>query len=332
VKIRTEDGQVFHLNDYHFITLYRNVHADNIHGSDTEHLVLLYEFRDWNGLAAAAVKSSKFDFDRVSWGKKTTASGTEIYLADGGNTVWLTGKDIQTLSSYLNDDVRPPNEARTQGFDQALSEIELVKNKKIDTDLCIQWPAKLPKGLKPEEGKEREDHYEYFLLGPTGHLEYPHIHFFIKPDHYIYYARATLAPRRGQQDKRGFALQNNLTFVREGTQATDEQPLLDMEKVVRHLVSGEDLVIAETKPTKKKGAKETDPEPADPSVAYYESYAVAWNVSPEWIADVFPATGLDLNDLGEYSPHSLVTLANVLQGNDFVEPRTAWEEKNNGGW
>ncbi|MET1076378.1 MAG: hypothetical protein ABWY11_27300 [Umezawaea sp.] len=325
MKIRAED-LVFHLNDYHFIHLYRNVNASTIHTSTSLHEVLLDEFQDWNGLAVAAAKSKKADFafDRIKWMKK----GSEIFPVDSGNAVGLSGPDIQTLVSYLNDGVGVPAGTRTKDFERAHAVVESMLKKKASRKLDFQWPNKLPAGVRHKDGRTTSERVDHFVWGPNGDAEYPHVHLFLSLGGVVTEGRATLVPARGASSKRGVPLLHDLTFDRSETVPSDEKALLELEKVMRCVVYGEDFTGVPTKSPEK--AEVEDEVSEDESAAYYQSFALAWNVTADWVASIFPACGIELAELGEFGPKDLVAMANPVSGPPrFTVPDKAFDTRNN---
>jgi hypothetical protein len=324
MKIRIDEDE-YHINDYHFIQLFRNVNAGNIGKSTELHMVLLNDFHDWNGLAAAASRSKVADFKHknLGWMKKNK----EIFPVDGGDMVPLSGADILTLALYLNDDVMIPQETRTKHFAQALAALELLKKKTATTVLAIQWPLRLPSGVRYKKGKTGEHHSEHFVWGPNGDAEHPHVHCFVDPEGDLYEAQATLAPLRGSENKRHLKFRNNLTVNRMDAMGAEDPVLDELEKVMKSVAYGMNLDVA-TASTKKEPAKETEKDKSkvvDEVDAEFVRYAVANDVDVDWVVAVATECGIAADEIDEWLVESLQTMAQ--SGGDKKKPVTVPEKK-----
>ncbi|WP_086820465.1 hypothetical protein [Allokutzneria sp. NRRL B-24872] len=297
MKIRTRDGDVFHINEHHVIHLYRAVNRDRIGSSTGTHVVLLSEFSDWNGLAEKAVVSKAvFTHDKIEWKK----AGTELFPSDGDNAVRLTGPEIQALASYLNDDVDVaiPKRERTAGFSRALAVIEDIKRAGVSTVLDFQWPNRFASGVTYKAGSTGPKRTEHFVWGPGGHVEYPHIHCFVRLDGTLYEAQATLKPLSGEKDKRHFKFLSDLTVPRAGTLNEDDAALTMLEKTLKAVVYGEDMAApAPVKPPRRRGKGSAEEEDAAEEVvvpidAHFRKYAQTHDKDPAWVARLALEAGI----------------------------------------
>ncbi len=237
----------------------------------------------------------------------------------------LSGPDIQTLVSFLNDDVGIPAGKRTKDFDKALLRVESMRKAKASKELGFQWPAKLPGGVRTKAGKSGATKSEHFAWGPNGAVEYPHVHLFLDAHGFVTEGRATLVPAHGTSTKRGFPLLNDLTFDRSTALGTDDTALLELEKVMRSVVYGEDFQGGPAKPQEDAPA-----EPVHENAAHYESFGIAWNVPTAWVAAVFPECGIELHELGDFGPKDLVQMANPPGGKPrFTVPDSAYDKRGN---
>jgi hypothetical protein len=261
VKIRTEDNE-FHLNDYHFIHRYRFV--KNIGGgSDSTHVVLLDDFTQWNELAAAVtaasgrVEKTNFSAGGRQWQRK--AGKTEIWPVAQSRTVELTNDQISALATWFNEagysDPKFPPKLDDAPFKLALQELVAIKKVSLTTVLKIQWPVQLPPGVGVDGNTRRGPMRDRYIWGDLGSVEeYPHIHCFVDGGH-ITSAHATIGPAPGSGKKRHPDFRSDLNVNRGGLDLTvkDEQMLDELERVLRALVSGEELI--RSAPVKTPGRK-----------------------------------------------------------------------------
>jgi len=311
MKIRTDDDE-YHINDYHFIHLFRNVDAGNIGTSNELHVVLLNDFHDWKGLAATASRSKVADFDYrgFSWMKKKK----EIFPADGGgDTVLLSGPDILTLALYLNKDVMTPKAIRTKHFDRALAALDLLRKRTTTTVLAIQWPLRLPEGVQYKRGSTGDHHSEHFVWGANGDPEFPHIHCFVYPDGDLYEAQATLAPLRGSTTKRHLKFRNDLTVKRADALGADDYVLDELEKVLKSVAYGMNLGGVAIAPTPTSTEKVSE----DEVDARFIQYAADNNVDIAWVVAAAKACEITADEIDQWELEVLRTM--VRSGGDEVK-------------
>jgi hypothetical protein len=269
VKIRFEDNE-FHLNDYHFIHRYRFVR--NIGGSsDSTHVVLLDDFTQWNELAAAAataaggkVEKTNFSAGGFQWQRK--AGKTEIWPVEQSRTAELTNDQISALATWFNEagysDPIFPQKFVNAPFKTALQELVAIKKAPATPVLKIQWPVQLPPGVGVDRKTQRGPMRDRYIWGESGSVEeYPHIHCFVDGG-YVTSAHATIGPVPGSGKKRHPVFRSDLKVDRTGLDLTakDEQMLDELERVLRALVSGEELThSAPVKTTGRKKAVAEEP-------------------------------------------------------------------------
>lgn len=150
----------FHINEYHFISLMHTV--KNIGKSTSTHAILLDDFTDFDGLAAAAEASETagFEFGGYSWQLKKD----EIFPTDGPNIVNLGLEAIEALRAFAQQEVDPPQKMITPDFKLALGALKKVAKqraageKEAESDEGAASPP-LFKGkspLKKEKSKKPE--------------------------------------------------------------------------------------------------------------------------------------------------------------------------------
>jgi len=314
VKIYTPDGKDYHLNDYHFIYRYQYVKSDNIGESKNPHAVLLKEFDDWIGLAAAAGNAAKsvFKFDGLHW---EIQSG-EIYPTDQASTVPLTKAEIESLALYFNNDTDPPQTVQTPNFNTAWNALKPLK-RPVTAVLRIQWPQKLPPGIGADRDNLQSKARDRYIWGADGSLEYPHIHCFID-DGYVRSARATVRPAPNEKQKRGFVFQSDLKVVRTDAQPLDDAVLNELERVMRCLATGAELTMP-TVATGKKTKEEVAPAAAVVAPVVYDPLIVAYaeenEVPVSWVHDAIVAIGQTPADLEAFPLETLkeqAAIENVL--------------------
>lgn len=339
MKIRYEDS-VFHLNDYHFIHLYRNVNASTIGQSNTPHFVVMNGFHDWNGLAQAASESRIADFKHggYAWHRKNTG---EIYPTAGSeDSVQLTGTQIYQLAAYLNNDVDPPKK-RQKGdddFQRALGEVASLKNNNRTNRLAVQWPTVVPRGLshtyskdytekqpaKPVKGKSRRGDtdevpvIQRYVWGPNGGAEHPHIHCFVNAEGDVYSAKATLRPS-GSTNKRHLLFQDDLKVDRAEALPGDTQALDELDRVMQCVAFGEEFPVTTTttttgggKKARKAAAERTEEPEAEEIDPLLQKYATDHKVALDWIVGV--AKQLDDLTIGEIVEYGEDDLKAMLSG------------------
>jgi len=332
VKIYTPDGNDYHLNDYHFIYRYQYVNSGNIGESSKPHAVLLKEFDDWIGLAAAAGNAAKsvFKFDGLQW---EIQSG-EIYPTDQASTVLLTKAEIESLALYFNDDTEPPQNVKTPNFNTAWSALKPLKRQPVTAVLRIQWPERLPPGIGNDKTNMQSTSRDRYIWGVGGSLEYPHIHCFLKGG-YLTEARATISPAPQMEKKRGFVFQSDLKVVRTDAQPADDAVLDELERVMRCLATGAELTMP-TVATGKKTKEEVAPAAAVVAKVVYDPLIVAYAEEKEvpvaWVHDAAVALGLSPDDVSGFPRELLVeeaaTVNVVLKTADTGRGRKGDKRKN----
>ncbi len=152
--------RTFHINEYHFISLMHTV--KNIGKSTSTHAILLDDFTDFDGLAAAAEASdiSGFKFGGYAWQVK----GDEIFPTDGPNIVNLGLEAIEALRAFAAQDVEPPQKLKGPDFNRALTALTRITKqraageKEVESEVGAASPS-LSKGkspLKKEKGRKTE--------------------------------------------------------------------------------------------------------------------------------------------------------------------------------
>ncbi|ROP41740.1 hypothetical protein [Saccharothrix texasensis] len=273
MKIRIDSGDEYHLNDYHFLHRYRFVR--NIGGGgDSAHVVLLDDFTKWNELAVAVeaavggkVEKTEFAAGGVRWQRK--AGRKEIWPTADNHAVELTNDQIAALATWFNEAgysaPQFPPKLVNASFKTAVAVLDRIKQAKPTTELSIQWPLRLPPGVGVDRRTKDGPGRDRYIWGDEGSVEdYPHIHCFVDGG-YITSAHATIGPEDGSKDKRHPKFRSDLAVVRDGFALTakDTRMLDELERVMRALVSGEELVRTTTTTTQPRRARKVvDEEPA----------------------------------------------------------------------
>jgi hypothetical protein len=315
VKLRTADDIVYHLNDYHFIYLFRNVTADKVGQSRTKHVVLLDNFHDWSGLLAVAENKrngESFKYGNYQFGLKNR----EIYPVSGPNHVQLTGVDITNLAVYLSTDTTEPAERRADAdYTQARKAVIELKRNSRSTDMAYQWPAKRPHGVTYKAGSTGPVKNEHFVWGAGGGVDWPHIHCFVNPEGDLYAAHATLSPLGGQE-KRAFDFRQDLTVDRgNGPVPSDDVVLTELEKVLKAVVFGEDHTASPT------AALDELRQAAEVYVQDKKAPEDGYVLNVEWVIQVVRGE-IEPEDLADMGVDSLEAMASVATVRQWVKKKS----------
>ncbi|MGM1062202.1 hypothetical protein [Saccharothrix sp. Mg75] len=324
MKIRSADGQEYHLNDYHFIHRYRFV--KKVGTSVGTHVVLLEDFRQWNELATAAAAAPRalFKCGGYAWEKRNG----EIFPTSQGQAVDLTGEEINALAAVILRDVDPSSTLKRTEFTTALRKLRRLASIPVTQELDIQLPQVLPPGVGYDRRTWNSPVRDRYIWGADGSVEYPHIHCFLE-DGYITSAQATVSPAPGSQHKRGFKFQSDLTVIRKGSSADDQNVLDELERVLRAVVTGEALPTTATG-KKDKPALDLPKVKAEVYDAAFVDYAATNDVPVGWVHAAATACDIKPEEIAGYPLELLVEMASqegVVQTEYAQNKETAPEER-----